>query len=54
MTFYGFLYIIGCCTEYDMLGNVIQGNYKRNCSIFTHNPCPMLYMSTETFKCKYM
>nr|XP_022289428.1 uncharacterized protein LOC111101277 isoform X2 [Crassostrea virginica] len=44
-------YIIGgFCTEYSILGNVIQLNYNRNCQIFKSKPCPSFYLSNTAFK----
>lgn len=43
---------IGFCTEYSFGGNVIQQNFKANCTKFTHNPCPSSYPSTDAYKCK--
>ncbi|XP_078318991.1 uncharacterized protein LOC111101277 [Crassostrea virginica] len=40
----------GFCTEYSILGNVNQPNYKRNCRTFISNPCPIFYLSNTAFK----
>nr|XP_034333546.1 uncharacterized protein LOC117691492 isoform X1 [Crassostrea gigas] len=42
--------VLGFCTEYSFGGNVIQQNFKANCSKFTHNPCPSSYPSTDAYK----
>lgn len=41
--------IFGYCTEYNVLGQVIQENYNAECT--THDPpCPLFYNSTEAYK----
>lgn len=42
--------VLGFCTEYSFGGNVIQQNFKANCTKFTHNPCPSSYPSTDAYK----
>lgn len=39
----------GYCAEYNILGNLIQANYKTNCLIFNQNPCPEFYRSKDAF-----
>eukprot|EP00105_Crassostrea_gigas_P038044 XP_019922192.1 PREDICTED: uncharacterized protein LOC105326851 isoform X1 [Crassostrea gigas] len=41
--------IFGYCTEYNVMGRVIQENYDANCT--THDPpCPAIYNSTDAYK----
>ena len=40
--------ITGDCTEYNILGNLIQGNSKAKCS-----ECPTFYRSKDAFLCKF-
>lgn len=47
-----FILFIGCCTEYSQTGNLIQQSFRANCSLFSQNPCPNTYNSTEAYKCK--
>ncbi|XP_052681663.1 uncharacterized protein LOC128162475 [Crassostrea angulata] len=43
--------IFGYCTEYNVMGRVIQENYDANCT--THDPpCPAIYNSTDAYKYK--
>lgn len=43
---------LGYCTEYNVMGRVIQENYDANCT--THDPpCPAIYNSTDAYKCKF-
>lgn len=42
--------VLGYCTEYNILGNLIQGNRKTNCKTFTNKPCQELYLSTKAYK----
>ncbi|XP_062566603.1 uncharacterized protein LOC134228923 [Saccostrea cucullata] len=42
--------VFGYCTEYSKSGNIIQENYRTNCSNFTQNPCPTRYHSKEAYK----
>ena len=46
-------YIKGYCTEYNIGGNIIQGNSKTNCTAFIQSPCPIFYPSNEAYKCKF-
>lgn len=42
---------IGYCTEYNTMGKVIQEHYGAECT--NHDlPCPVLYNSAESYKCK--
>lgn len=41
--------IFGYCTEYNVMGQVIQENYKAYCRNFTP-PCPYFYNSAEAYK----
>lgn len=47
-----FILFLGYCTEYSQTGNLIKQNFKANCSLFSQNPCPNSYNSTEAYKCK--
>lgn len=41
--------IFGYCTEYNVMGRVIQENFNADCT--THEPpCPAFYNSTEAYK----
>lgn len=40
----------GKCTSYDISGNVIQGNWRADCSKFKENACPPYYRSDEAYK----
>lgn len=41
--------IFGYCTEYNVIGRVIQENYNADCT--THDlPCPLIYNSAEAYK----
>lgn len=42
----------GHCSEYSISGNMIQRNSKADCSMFNNNPCPIVYRSTEAYKCE--
>lgn len=39
----------GRCTEYNVGGGVVQGNFLTNCKDFNESACPSRYRSTETF-----
>lgn len=41
--------VLGHCTEYNILGNLIQGNRKTNCTTFSNKPCPNFYHSTDAY-----
>lgn len=41
--------IFGCCTEYNVKGQVIQENYNAYCRNHT-SPCPVFYNSAEAYK----
>ncbi|XP_061192218.1 uncharacterized protein LOC133200434 [Saccostrea echinata] len=47
---YGKYIVLGHCTEYSYLGNIVQENYDTDCSSFTHKSCPTRYHSTEAYK----
>lgn len=47
---YGKTIHLGYCTEYSQTGNLIQQSFKANCSLFSQNPCPNSYNSTEAYK----
>ncbi|XP_062610791.1 uncharacterized protein LOC134272588 [Saccostrea cucullata] len=40
----------GRCTEYNVGGGVVQGNFLTNCRDFNESACPSRYKSTETFQ----
>lgn len=42
--------VSGFCAEYNFGGNLIQQNFRTNCSKFTQNPCPSSYPSTDAYK----
>lgn len=42
------LCITGDCAEYNILGNLIQGNSKAKCT-----KCPIFYRSNDAFLCKF-
>lgn len=42
--------LFGCCTEYSISGNLLQQNTRTNCTMFTTNPCPVFYRSTDAYK----
>lgn len=42
--------VLGFCTEYSFGGNLIQQNFRTNCSKFTQYPCPSSYPSTDAYK----
>lgn len=47
-----YLLLLGYCTEYNVIGRVIQENYNADCT--THDlPCPLIYNSAEAYKCKF-
>lgn len=48
-----YLYIAGYCTEYNVLGNLIQPSLRTSCRAFNVKPCPIFYRSNEAYKCKY-
>lgn len=41
--------IFGYCTEYNVMGQVIQENYKADCTKYDP-PCPSFYNSAEAYK----
>nr|XP_022289618.1 uncharacterized protein LOC111101422 [Crassostrea virginica] len=47
---YSQIIVFGQCTEYDIVGNSIQGNEETNCTGFSPKPCPNGYNSSEMFK----
>lgn len=49
-----YLLFVGFCTEYSYGGNIIQQNIRTNCTTFSQNPCPDGYLSTDSYKCKYV
>lgn len=40
----------GQCTSYDISGNLIQENWRADCSKFKENACPPYYRSDEAYK----
>lgn len=46
------LLLVGHCTEYNIMGRVIQENYKAECTKYDP-PCPPIYNSAEAYKCKF-
>lgn len=40
----------GQCTSYDISGNVIQENWRADCSKFKENACPLFYRSDYAYK----
>lgn len=42
--------VSGFCAEYNFGGNLIQQNFRTNCSKFIQNPCPSSYPSTDAYK----
>lgn len=51
---YVYQIFVGFCAEYNFGGNLIQQNFRTNCSKFTQNPCPSSYPSTDAYKCKFV
>lgn len=47
---YGQTIVFGLCTEYNIGGNIVHGNFKSKCNHFSKNPCPNVYRSTEAYK----
>lgn len=43
----------GQCASYDISGNVIQENWRADCSKFKEDACPPYYRSDEAYKCKF-
>ncbi|XP_078334877.1 uncharacterized protein LOC111101012 isoform X2 [Crassostrea virginica] len=41
--------VLGYCAEYTILGNLIQANFKTNCTAFKQKPCPAFYRSKDAF-----
>lgn len=42
--------VLGYCTEYSTVENMIQQSAKTHCRTFQKNPCPIFYRSTEAYK----
>lgn len=42
--------VLGYCTEYSTVENMIQQSAKTHCRSFQKNPCPIFYRSTEAYK----
>lgn len=42
--------LLGHCTEYSSLGNLIQSHLGANCLLFTVKQCPQVYRSDEAYK----
>lgn len=42
--------VLGQCTSYFIGGNVIQENWRADCSKFNENACPPYYRSDEAYK----
>lgn len=51
---YVYQIFVGFCAEYNFGGNLIQQNFRTNCSKFIQNPCPSSYPSTDAYKCKFV
>lgn len=45
-------YFKGACTEYNIVGGVVQPQRSLNCTN-GNPPCPIRYKSTEAYLCKY-
>lgn len=42
--------VLGHCTEYSSIGNLIQPHLDTNCLLFTVKRCPQFYRSDEAYK----
>lgn len=42
--------VSGYCTEYNVLGNLIQSSLRTSCREFNIKPCPIFYRSNEAYK----
>lgn len=42
--------VSGYCTEYNVLGNLIQSSLRTSCREFNIKPCPIFYRSNESYK----
>lgn len=42
--------VSGYCTEYNVLGNLIQSSLRTSCREFNIKPCPIVYRSNEAYK----
>lgn len=42
--------VAGSCTEYNVLGNLIQSSLRTSCRAFNVKPCPIFYRSNEAYK----
>lgn len=52
LTIYMYMFWLGYCAEFNILGSVIQDNYYADCT--NHDPpCPSVYNSAEAYKCKF-
>lgn len=50
-----FRYIFaGHCTEYNIGGNLLQGNIQTDCKTFTNKPCPNFYRSNKAYNCELL
>lgn len=44
--------LLGYCTEFNVVGGVIQSHYESPCNETTFPKCDYPYQSTEAYNCK--